>query len=472
MEIYTRPGSKIQPVLPGRPIKSGEKIIMARIVKHFLYAAIALFAWSPLCAMTLDEAVRKALENNPQIQEAKAEISAIRAKVSEAKSHRYPKLDFAAAVAVMNEEPEMKMPELHLAALGGMPISLPNMALSDSTVSIGALNLSMPLFTSGRVGHGVNQAKAGTEAVEAAYEAVRAEVAFLTIKAYLTAVLTTRVEHVNRQAYDTINEHLGHAVRLFEENQIPRYEVLRAETEVANAKKRLTDAQNNRDLAIAFLQNLMGASPGREITLDTDITPIPEVVEQYDALADEAVRQSHALIALEAKDKMYREAEAGAKSERLPVLAAFASQVLYHNEQPFTIPSTIAGVVLNVPLFDGGASGAKAAGQRAMRKKNEYEKEKTQNNLRLEVMQYNLDLKSSKSALESSKKSIETAAESLRLAELRFAEGVGTGIEISDAALALLVARTNEIQARHQNNLAAYGLAKTSNKLLQIVNAE
>ena len=445
---------------------------MLRIVTYTLWAAIALFAWSPIQAMTLDEAVRKALYNNPQIQEAKAEISAIRAKVSEAKSHRYPKLDFATAFIAMNEEPEMKMPELHLAALGGMPISLPNMALSETTFSIGALNLSMPIITGGRVGHGINQAKAGAEAVEAGYEAVRDEVAFLTIKAYLTAVLASRVEHVNRQAYDTINEHLGQAVRLFEESQIPRYEVLRAETEAANAKKRLTDAQNNRHLAIAFLQNLMGEPPGREITLDTDIAPVPEIVEQYETLAGEALRYSHTLLALEAKDKMYREAEAGAKSERMPILAAFASQVLYSNEQPFTIPSTIAGVVLNVPIFDGGASGAKAAGQRAMRKKNEYEKEKTQNNLRLEVMQYNLDLKSSKSALESSEKSIETASESLRLAERRFAEGVGTGIEISDAALALLVARTNEIQARYQNSLAAYGLAKTSNKLWQILNIE
>ena len=51
---------------------------MVRIFKHFLWVAIALFAWIPLHAMTLEEAVRKALDNNPQIQEAKAEIAAIR----------------------------------------------------------------------------------------------------------------------------------------------------------------------------------------------------------------------------------------------------------------------------------------------------------------------------------------------------------------------------------------------------------
>ena len=443
---------------------------MIRIGKYFFWAALALLIWKPLVAMTLDEAVRKALTNNPQIQEARAEAAAVRAKVSEAKSHRNPTLSFTTAIAVMNDAPEMKMPEMHLDALGGMPIKLPNMPLSETTFSIGALNLTMPIITGGRIRHGVNQAKAGAEAMDAGYEATREEIAFFTIKAYLTAVLAGKVEQVNLEAHDTINEHLRQATRLLEERQISRYEVLRAETEVANAKKRLTDAQNSKQLATAFLQNLIGNSPEQEIALDADIPLLPEIVEPYDALADEAVRRSHVLHALEARDRMYREAEAGARSERRPMLAAFASQVLYSNEQPFTIPSTMAGAILNVPIFDGGTSGAKAAEQRALRKKNEYELEKTRNNIRLEVMQYSLDLKNSKSALESSEKAIESALESLRLAERRFAEGVGTGIEISDATLALLVARTNEVQARYQFNLANYGLAKTSHKLWQLLN--
>ena len=445
---------------------------MVRIVKYTLILIAAMIVCMPLSAMTLDEAVRKALENNPQINEAGAEVKAIQAKVNEAKSHWYPTLGFTSATIVMNEAPEMKMPEMHIDMLGGVPLSLPNMPLSDTTISIGALNLSMPVITGGRVRHGVNQAKAGAEAAGAGYEAAREEIAFFTIKAYLSAVLAGNVEHAAGEAYDTINDHLRQAIRLFEERQIPRYEVLRAETEAANAKKRLTDAQNNRRLAASFLQNLIGNSPDREIAFDADIALLPEIVEQYDTHADDAVRSSHALHALDAKDRMYREAAAGAKSERMPVLAAFASRVLYSNEQPFTIPSTIAGVVLNVPIFDGGTSGAKAAEQRALREKNEYERKKTQNNLRLEVMQYHLDLESSKSSLESSEKSIETALESLRLAERRFTEGVGTGIEISDAALALLVARTNEIQARYQFNLAAYGLAKTSGKLWRILNID
>ena len=445
---------------------------MVKNVRYFLCAAIALFALKPLCAMTLEEAVQKALENNPQIQETQAEVAAVKAKVSEAKSYRMPTLSFTTAVAAMNKAPEMKMPELHLDMLGGAPISLPNMPLSDTTLSIGALTLTMPIITGGRLKHGINQAKAGAEAVEIGFEAAREEIAFFTIKAYLTAVLAGKIEDANLQAYETATKHLHQATRLFEERQIPRYEVLRAETEAAGVKRRLTDAQNGRRLATAILQSLIGNPPEQEITLDTDIAPLPEIVDQYDALAGEAVQNSYALHALEAKDRMYRESEAGAKSERMPMLAAFASQILYMNEQPFTVPSTVAGFTLNVPIFDGGTSGAKASGQRAMRKKNEHEREKTQNNLRLEVMQYYLELENSKSALEFSEKSIESAMESLRLAERRFSEGVGTGIEVADATLSLLTARTNEIQSLYQSNLARYGLAKTSNKLMQLVNKD
>ena len=62
--------------------ESGEKIMMIRIIRYFFWAAIALSAWKPLDAMTLDEAVWKALTNNPQIQEARAEAAAVRDRKS------------------------------------------------------------------------------------------------------------------------------------------------------------------------------------------------------------------------------------------------------------------------------------------------------------------------------------------------------------------------------------------------------
>ncbi|HEX8673669.1 MAG TPA: TolC family protein, partial [Longimicrobium sp.] len=50
--------------------------------------------------------------------------------------------------------------------------------------------------------------------------------------------------------------------------------------------------------------------------------------------------------------------------------------------------------------------------------------------------------------------------EAFRLATLRYARGLGTQLEVSDAQLALLTARTNEARAAHQLYLAAAGVAR------------
>ncbi len=435
-----------------------------------IFTASFLLTSNRASAMTLKEAVQKTLEHNPQIKGSKAEENAVRSKVREAQSYRNPKVGFTATLAGMNEAPAMKVPEVELL---GRVIKIPDLPLSASTISLGTVGLTVPITTSGRIEHGIAQARAGVAAMEFKTAVLEEEIAFLTIKTYLTSVLAGKIENVNQEAYNTLNEHLQQANRLFEEKQIPKYEVIRAEAEVANAQKKLIDAKNARLLAIAVLQDLIGNNPEEELTLDTDIVlPPTQDHKRYMALVDEAIKQSHALNALEATDKMFHEAELVAKAEHLPTLGAFATQILYHNDQPFTIPSSIIGVALNIPLYDGGTSGAKAAEQRALREKNQNDFKKTQNILYLEVVKFNLDAENAQESLKTSAKAIELATESLRLAQKRFAEGVGTGIEISDATLALLIAQTNEIEAKYQYTLAIYGLAKISNKLWQAMDIE
>ena len=435
-----------------------------------IFTVVFLFLPGKTNAMTLTEAIEKALNNNPQIKASKAETNAVKSKIYQAQSYRNPKLGFTATWAKMNEAPAMEMPELHL---GIANIQVPDLPLSRETLSIGALTLSVPLTTSGRIEHGIAQAKAGTEVMEFKTAVIEEEIAFLTIKAYLTAAFAEKVENVNRQAYDTFNEHLRQANRLWEEKQIAKYEVIRAETEVANAKKKLTDTQNARFMAIAVLQNIIGENPGKEVSLDTDITfPALQEHKLYLTFVDEEIKQSNSLNMLHSTDKMLREAELGAKAEHLPTIGAFAAKILYHNDQPFTTPSTIVGLTLNIPLYDGGSSSAKVLQQKALREKNEYDIKSTQNKLLLEAVQHNLEAENALVALESSTKAIELATESLRLAKRRFAEGVGTGIEITDATLALLIAQTNQIQAEYQYTMAVYGLAKISNKLWLVMGIE
>ncbi|HEX6036998.1 TolC family protein, partial [Longimicrobium sp.] len=58
------------------------------------------------------------------------------------------------------------------------------------------------------------------------------------------------------------------------------------------------------------------------------------------------------------------------------------------------------------------------------------------------------------------RQTVAEAEEAFRLASLRYARGLGTQLDVSDAQLALLTARTNEAQATFDVYLASAELAR------------
>ena len=420
-------------------------------------------------AMTMSEAVNKAISNNPQIAQSQTEVKAAQAKVREIQSKRNPNISFTAVLAGMDKAPSMELPEMHmnLGPLGERTLALPSLPLSNETISTGAFSLTVPITTGGRIENGIRQAKAGEAATILKYEAVKKETAFQTVKAYLTAILAEKIENANSFAYDTVNEHVITANKLFEQRQIAKYELFRAETELANAKKRLVDSQNNRKLAVAVLKTIMGEPDSDDMALDSSI--YEATILEISTDEKNALENSEILKALSAKDEMYKSAEKLAHSEHMPILAGFASRIVYSNDQPFTTPKHIAGLMLSVPLYDGGTSSAKAQEQSALALGNKYERLKTENNIKLEIIKYTLEMQTAQESLKANEKSIETAKEALRLAKRRFEEGVGTGIEVSDASLSLLTTETNQFMSLYQYKSAYYCLAKYSERFWEIL---
>lgn len=430
--------------------------------KNLLLILFLLISIKAAQAITLPEAVSKAVSNNPQIYQGQSEIKAAQAKVKEVRSKKNPNVNFTAMLVGMDKSPSMELPEMHLnlGPLGERSLNLPSLPLANETISAGIVSLTVPITTGGRIENGIKQAQAGESATVFKHEAIKKEIAFQAAKAYLTAVLAEKVEAANEAAYNTVNEHVEIAKKLFEQRQIAKYELFRAETELANAKKRLMDSQNNKKLAIAVLKNIMGTPDHEDIVLESDISDV--LTSEVSTDEENALENSEMIKALLAKDEMYKSAERVARSEKMPVLAGFASRILYANEQPFTMPKNIIGLMLNVPLYDGGLSSAKIEEQSALAQGNKYEQVKTENNIKLEVLKYTLEMQTARESLKANEKAIDTAKEALRLAERRFEEGVGAGIEVSDASLSLLTAQTNRAVSLYQYKTAYYCLAKYS----------
>ncbi len=119
--------------------------------------------------------------------------------------------------------------------------------------------------------------------------------------------------------------------------------------------------------------------------------------------------------------------------------------------------SLIAGV--NVNLSSGGASSSRVRMAKSEVRSLQLIRDKTLDNIRLEVKSAYLDLKSSALNIEVTKTAIEQARENLRLQRLRYREGVGTATDVLDAVTLLSTAESNSWKA-------LYGLKRAEAKLL------
>ena len=89
----------------------------------------------------------------------------------------------------------------------------------------------------------------------------------------------------------------------------------------------------------------------------------------------------------------------------------------------------------------------------------------------VELAQARTDLETARAQFAATRLNVAEAEEAFRLATLRFARGLSTQLDVSDAQLALATARTNEARATHELYLAAAGLARAQGRPIPLLPA-
>ncbi len=138
-------------------------------------AALATLAARPASARTLDRraAVRRALEQNPQIAAARAEEQAAMAQRRQADAARWPLVSFTAAFG-----PSMQATLVPGTAVQSVESQYKNFSWSDlSVVMMGDLSVIQPIYTFGKIAKRQEAADHGLHAREAQTRMKRADVA-------------------------------------------------------------------------------------------------------------------------------------------------------------------------------------------------------------------------------------------------------------------------------------------------------
>jgi outer membrane protein TolC len=141
------------------------------------------------------------------------------------------------------------------------------------------------------------------------------------------------------------------------------------------------------------------------------------------------------------------------KSEYLPTLAAFGSSSYNFQANRFSdlysqkFPTTVVGLQLNVPIFSGfqrlnQVRQARVAVQKSLNVLNS-----VKNGLILQQDASRINYLNAIQSLQNQRSNMELAREVLRVSRIKYQEGVGSSIEVTQAQTSLEQAENNYIQA-------------------------
>lgn len=392
--------------------------------------------------LSLAKALEIAARNNPEAIGAAADLAAAKQATRSAQAKRLPAISangFASSGsygAIFPSTPRVD-PFYNLAAPSG--------GFLDANVM-----LMLPLLTGGLLDSMVGSARGLESAAGFDLAEAKADAALSAEDSYLRALLASE-NMVAAEARMQANEDLVKTTRSqFEAGKGIEASVHRAESELAQAQRAHTSAQGEREKALLDLESSLGLDLDSPITLSDSLSD-PGPAEALDVYLAMANKGRAALLASRARLRS-AEAEVGAaQGARRPQLygVAMADGASRSEAQGASV-----GLVLSVPLFDGGERRAEVARAQAMRDRAAANLRKAELDVQREVRQAFVDRATADVNVKSAEASVTSAKDAYDVAALRVANGKSILVEQFDALQALTRARADLAQARYDRQIA------------------
>lgn len=439
-----------------------------RFLVYFLFWLIFLSQVGPAkssekLVLTLEESLRLALERNPFYLASQEKMAEAEASVREAAARFFPTLNAQGTHTLDEKLFTLEFPSF----IPGQP---PQRVSVDFTRDYQmGFSFSLPLFTGGKLVSGFKQAEYNRLATEESVRQSRQETIYNVKRAFYGYLLAQQSVEVSREAVGLAEKYLQNVRHLFEVGLASRFDLLRAEVQVANLKPQLLRAQNQVELATVNLKTLLGLDLSQEIEVKGELTFRPYELNEK-ALMEQALLSRPELNQLRYQRQMAGELIKLARSADLPTIAIGGSYNFWGNYLNFKRGNWQSyysfNLVLNIPIFNGFSSSAQVAKSQAMLHSLELTEKGMMELVKAEIKQAWLNLEQAKETLLSQGKNVEQAQESVRLAELNYNEGLATFLDVSAAQVALTQARTNYSQALFDYVMALAQLEKAVGKNL------
>ncbi len=434
-----------------------------RTIHRIISTALLTLAWAgslraqqkqPL-HLTLQEAVRIALRENPEVQTANLNVVESRQNRSIVRSALLPQAGVGVSDAATRRNLE--------AFIGFRIPGFPQHVGPFQTFQAGP-TFSFPVFdlTLWRQLEASSHKVAGTSAQELT---VRERTTLLVVSQYLGCLRAAADLRAAQSRVQLAQALYDQAEELQKQGISTALDTLRSNVELQNEKQRLIVAETRRKTALYGLIQLLDLDPHQTVELDdeTSFFSTPEITLQESVESAYANRPE--IKALVAQEKAARLEQQAAGDERLPKVEVNGAWGYQGTSLPASIPAYQFQVTLDVPLFTGGRIRAENAKAEIELRKIGRQMDSVKSRIALEVKTAVAQLDSARNEVDVANLGVKLAKEEVKDARERFQSGVANNIEVTTAQDALSRSNDNQISALYRYNQARADLAHATGQI-------
>jgi outer membrane protein len=408
--------------------------------------------------LNLDRCVEIALKKNPSLVAAKNTVNVIESRVGQAKSNYYPQINWTGGYSRISQ------------AGSGGSVNLSSGSLSSSSSSNGAFDqysssftLSQNIYDFGRTSTQVKISQLNFDSSRSDFENVAEQVILSVKQAYYAVVQTKHNKLVVEDTVKQTRQHLEQAKGFYEVGTKPKFDVIKAEVDLSNAKLTLIKAENDFRIAVVNLNNAMGTPGAPEYTLQENLS-----FDKYEITFEQGLSRAYEnrpdMKSAVAKRQAAEVSVDSAKTGFYPFLTGNGSYNWTGGRIDQLDHGWNVGAVISFPIFSGFLTKYQVEEAKANVSVLRANEESLRQSVFLDVQQAYLTLRAAEEAIPTAKLGVEQAQENLDIANGRYAAGVGNPIEVTDAEVSLANARLAHIQALYADKVAQANLEKAMGK--------
>ncbi len=405
--------------------------------------------------VTLAEAVRAARTHHPALQLARGSAASAQGAAAQSRASLLPQLNgtasYTRATSNFVPQPGGTVP---LAAQGSTSWA------TDPLWRFG-LSASQLVYDFGETINRWKAANAAADAADVSVHATEAQVAYNARVAFFTARAAKDMVGVARETLANQEKHLQQVQGFVEVGTHPAIDLSQARADRATAQLQLINAENNYSVARAMLNQAMGIERSVDYDLADDALPAVEGEDgAVEGLVDDAKRTRPEMASLRLNLTSQELGLRSARDMNWPNLSLSGS-VNESGPELDRMTWNFSGLVLlSVPFLQGGAIQAQIRQAQGQVQQAQAQLETQRQQVRLDVEQARLGIRAARGAIAAAEDALANTRDRLRLAEGRYATGVGSIIELGDAQLAATSAAAQKVQADYQLSTARAQLLK------------